>query len=102
VNAGLLENSYQEVYKLHRSDLRNLEYMAWLAEYAKSQNDVSGAILYRKEIAKLDPWNVENLLYLGNLYKENGDFYQVNAIVATISSFASNNELGKIAIESLA
>jgi O-antigen ligase len=101
VNAGLLEKSYQEIYKLHQSDLRNLEHMAWLAEYSKSRNDVSGAILYRKEIAKLDPWNVENLLYLGNLYKENGDFYQVNAIVATISSFASNHELGQIAKESL-
>ena len=76
--------------------------MAWLAEYTKSRNDISGAISYRKEIAKLDPWNVENLLYLGNLYKENGDLYQVKLIVATISSFASNNDLGKIAIESLA
>ena len=102
VNAGLLEKSYQEIYKLYQSDLRNLEYMAWLAEYTKSRNDISGAISYRKEIAKLDPWNVENLLYLGNLYKENGDLYQVKLIVATISSFASNNDLGKIAIESLA
>jgi len=49
----------------------------------------------------LDPWNAENYLALGKIYKNQGDLTKSNAMLAKILSFASINPIGSQAKEEL-
>lgn len=89
-NRFLLEASKQ-INELSRSDPRNLEYLRWLSVYAVEINNLENAIQIRKQIAVLDPWNAQNYLQLGILYKKTGNVQKMAEMRDKISSFAANN-----------
>jgi tetratricopeptide (TPR) repeat protein len=64
-------------------------------------NNTAKAIEFREKIVLLDPWNAENYLALGKIYKKQGDLTKSNAMLAKILSFASINPIGSQAKEEL-
>jgi tetratricopeptide (TPR) repeat protein len=92
---------YYEVKKLHELDKRNLDYLLWLAIYEAEKENYGNAIEFREQIIKYDPWNAENYLQLGLLFKSNGYPEKARDMLFKINSFAGENEISKIAQESL-
>jgi tetratricopeptide (TPR) repeat protein len=92
---------YYEIKKLYKTDKRNLDYLNWLAIYETEKENYGNAIELRKEIIKYDPWNAENYLQLGLLFKSNGNPEKAQEMLSKINSFASENEISKIAEKSL-
>jgi tetratricopeptide (TPR) repeat protein len=92
---------YYEIKKLHELDKRNLDYLHWLAIYEAEKENYGNAIEFREQIIKYDPWNAENYLQLGLLFKSNGYPEKAQDMLFKINSFAGENEISKIAQESL-
>jgi tetratricopeptide (TPR) repeat protein len=99
---GYKNEASLEVKKLLQEDPRNLNYLAVIVFLAVSDNNISEAIIARTKIAKYDPWNAQNYLELGKLYKLSGDLTKVAEMKDKILSFADNTNIAKIAIETLA
>ena len=60
------------------------------------------SVKIREEIAKYDPWNAQNYLELGKLYKFSGDLERARLMKDKILSFAPNTNEAKNAIQVLA
>jgi tetratricopeptide (TPR) repeat protein len=90
-----------EIKKLYSQDSRNLEYLQWLATYETNANNYKSAINFRELITQYDPWNAENFLQLGLLYKSEGKLEKSQEMLAIIMSFAGKNEIARIAQEKL-
>jgi hypothetical protein len=60
--------------------------VAVIDEQIKNLNE---AIIYRKKLEALDPWNYKNLLQLGEDLKATGDTAGAKAIIGKIDAFAS-------------
>jgi O-antigen ligase len=90
---GNLEFSYSVISDLHKKDLRNLDFLNWLVWYERIKSNPSNEELYRKKIAKLDPWNASNYLELGKLYKKQGDNLKMNLMLERILRFAANSPI---------
>ena len=101
VNIDLTTESYSQVIKLYELDRRNLEVLNWLSEYENFNKNFSREINLRTQIAKYDPWNAENLLKLGELYKISGDSGKSKEMLEKILLFAAGNDIATIAKESL-
>jgi O-antigen ligase len=101
VNIDLPAESYSQVMKLYKLDSKNLEVLNWLSEYESFNKNFSNAIKFRTQIAKYDPWNAENLLKLGELYKTTGDLEKSKEMLEKILSFAASNDIATSARESL-
>jgi hypothetical protein len=99
---GYKNEASLEVKKLLQEDPRNLDYLAVIAFLEVSDNNISEAIIARTKIAKYDPWNAQNYLELGKLYKLSGELSKVAEMKDKILSFADNTDIAKIAIETLA
>ena len=89
VDNQLLPEAYSQINKLSESDPRNLEYLRWRSLYAFEMNNYVDAIQIRNQIALLDPWNAQNYLELGILYKKTGNIEKMEEIKKKILSFAS-------------
>jgi O-antigen ligase len=98
---GYKNEASLEVKKLLQEDPRNLDYLAVIAFLEVSDNNISKAIITRTKIAKYDPWNAQNYLELGKLYKLSGDLTKAAEMKDEILSFADNTDIAKIAIETL-
>jgi lipopolysaccharide biosynthesis regulator YciM len=98
---GYKSEASLEVKKLLQEDPRNLDYLAVIAFLEVSDNNISKAIITRTKIAKYDPWNAQNYLELGKLYKLSGDLTKAAEMKDEILSFADNTDSAKIAIETL-
>lgn len=101
VDMGLLKESYDQVIKLYESDPRSLEFLRWLALYEVEQNNFKKAIDYRNKIAELDPWNANNYLDLGVLYKTIGDEKNSTKMLERIKQFAQNTSVYDLAVSKL-
>ncbi len=101
VDMGLVKESYDQVIKLHESDSRSLEFLRWLAFYEVEQNNFKEAINYRNKIAVLDPWNANNYLDLGVLYKTIGDEENSLLMLNKIKQFAQNTSVYDLAVSKL-
>ena len=82
---------------MYSADPRSLDALTLLASTSEQGKDVTKAVEYRKNIARLDPWNAENYLQLGRLYKSIGDTGNMDVILSKILSFAPNSDQGKLA-----
>ena len=94
---GYTQEAYVSLIALNKKDPRNLDVLRVLAEYEKSNYDVSKEIKYRNQIADLDPWNAVNYFDLGKLYKQQGDVINALRMREKILSFASNTTVGNLA-----
>jgi cytochrome c-type biogenesis protein CcmH/NrfG len=83
--------------KLYTNDPRNLDTLSLLASFNQQIGKYQEAINYRKQIAKLDPWNAENYLVLGRYYKQLGDKTNMQITLDKILSFASNDPIAATA-----
>jgi O-antigen ligase len=101
VDFGLLEKSYSQIYSLHSRDGRNSEVIRWLSMYHTEKKNFLEAIKYRNLIGNLDPYNADNLLQLGLLYKQAGNFEKMNEIKILILSFANSDPIAKLVTENL-
>lgn len=101
-SSGISTNGLTEIKKLYSKDNRNLDYLQWLASYETNANNFENAITFRESITKYDPWNAENYLQLGLLYKSEGKIDKSQEMLAIIMSFASENEIARVAQERLA
>jgi hypothetical protein len=102
VDMGYVKESHEQVLKLNKSDPRALEFLRWLALYEVEQANYQKAIYFRNKIAELDPWNANNYLDLGVLYKAIGDEENVAKMLAKISQFAPDTSIYKLAVTKLA
>ena len=82
---------------LNQKDPRNLDILNYLAVFNEYNSKYLIAIDYRKQIAKLDPWNTENLLQLGRNYKVTGNIAGVNSVLDSIKKFDSISPESKTA-----
>lgn len=94
---GYTQEAYVSLIALNKKDPRNLDVLRVLAEYEKSNYNVSKEIKYRNQIADLDPWNAVNYFDLGKLYKQQGDVINALRMREKILSFASNTTVGNLA-----
>jgi hypothetical protein len=99
--SGISMDGISEIKKLYSQDSRNLEYLQWLATYETNANNYKSAINFRELITQYDPWNAENFLQLGLLYKSEGKLEKSQEMLAIIMSFAGKNEIARIAQEKL-
>jgi tetratricopeptide (TPR) repeat protein len=101
LQSGFIDEGLQEVYKLYSGNPRNLDTLNLLALTFEQLNNTTKAIEFREKIVPLDPWNAENYLALGRLYKAQGDLAKRNDMLAKILSFASTNPIGSQAKKEL-
>jgi O-antigen ligase len=83
--------------ELYVADARNLDTLNLLASFNQQLGKYREAIEYRKQIAKLDPWNAENYLVMGRYYKEVGDEASMQNTLDKILSFAPNDPIAETA-----
>jgi O-antigen ligase len=94
---GFPTESLDLLNKLYSTDPRNLDTLNLLASFNQQLGKYEEAINYRKQIAKLDPWNAENYLVMGRYYKELGDKANMQITLDKILSFASNDPIAATA-----
>jgi O-antigen ligase len=94
---GFTTESLDLLNKLYTNDPRNLDTLTLLASFNQQLGKYQEAINYRKQIAKLDPWNAENYLVLGRYYKQLGDKTNMQITLDKILSFASNDPIAATA-----
>jgi len=80
---------------------RNLDTLTLLAIGNEQIRNFESGIAYRKKIAELDPWNAQNYLALGVVYKYIGDFSNMDIMLGKILSFAKNDPIAKTALDEL-
>lgn len=93
VNIEQLQEAYRLIQDLNKADPRNLFYLSWLVQYYKVSNQTLQEINTRIQISKIDPWNAQNYLRLGYLYKESGNLIEELKIKEKILSFADGTNI---------
>lgn len=91
IQSGFTYEGVNELKKIYSTDLRNSEVLKTLALVFEELNKQFDAIIYRKELAELDPWDASNYFQLGKDYKAQGDLVNSKAMLNKILSFASND-----------
>ena len=99
--SGDKNRALKEIIKLHDYDPKNLDYIRPLAILFEKSNDVVNAVKFRNLIAKYDPWNAENYLFLGLNYKSVGDFESMDEMRKRIIEIAPNHSIATSANELL-
>ena len=79
----------------------NAEYLMSRAIIRYEMGDVNGAMSDRIKLLKLDPWNISNMLKLGEIYKSLGKNEPMLKIRSRIESFASQTPEGTAARNNL-
>jgi O-antigen ligase len=75
-------------------DLQSLEIVSLIHERLGNNYEV---IKYRTQISELDPWNAQNYLKLGKIYRNIQDYESVNLMLVKIKSFAAGTEISETA-----
>ena len=99
--AGYPTNALSLLSDINESDYRNLDTLILLAVGNEQIGELSKAISYRKQIEKYDPWNAENLLALGLIYKKLNDSQNMDLTLVKILKFASSDPIATKAKEQL-
>jgi O-antigen ligase len=90
---GYRDEALKELEEVIAADPRNLDTLLILAVGNEQLRNFDKGIMYRKEIAKYDPWNAQNYLALGVVYKYIQDYDAMQAMLNKILSFASNDPI---------
>jgi len=95
------ERALRNLIDLHKKDSNNLDYLRPLAIVSEQDGDKLMAIKYRKAIEPLDPWNLDNYLRLGYLYRDTGDQGNMERMLEKIISIAPNHIIATTALQQL-
>jgi len=98
---GYGTEALQLLQELHLKDQRNLDTLTLLSSFNEQLGNYEKAIYFREKIAKLDPWNAENLLVIGRDYKILKNDVKVEEYLNKILSFASSDPIAKVAVTEL-
>jgi tetratricopeptide (TPR) repeat protein len=99
---GYSEYAYNMIKKLSNADKRNLDGLNALLAIETARDNKMTSVKIREEIAKYDPWNAQNYLELGKLYKSMGNLEKAKLMKDKILSFAPDTDQAKNAIQVLA
>jgi O-antigen ligase len=97
IQSGYVEDGLTLLREINKSDPRNTDALIALAETHEAYSQIPEAIVYREQLALLDPWNAVNYLKLGQNYKLQGDQIKSKLMLDKILSFATGSEAGPIA-----
>ena len=98
---GMNSQAATTVENLLKNDPINLYYLSWLAFSAEKNKNIDKAIKYRQKIAIYDPWNADNFLKLGVMFREIGDFENAQDMKEKILSFAQGYPIAESALLNL-
>ena len=98
---GYRDASLKGLEQINKRYPRNLDTLTLLAIGNEQIRNFESGIAYRKKIAELDPWNAQNYLALGLVYKYTGDFSSMDIMLEKILSFAKNDPIAKTALNEL-
>lgn len=101
LDSGLESEGYGEMKKILLQDPTNLTYLNWIAYYSESLKEVDVTINSRERIAKLDPWNLRNLLILGEIYAIQGNLNNSQKLFNQIIMIGPDTEEAKLAKDKL-
>jgi O-antigen ligase len=93
--SGFIEEGLTEALKIHTENPRNLDALNVLVRTYEQTNRIPEAIVYREKISQIDPWNADNYLSLGRLYKAQGNSLKTKAMLDKILSFAADKEVAE-------
>ena len=92
---GFIEEGLSEVIQIHTEIPLSLDALLILVKIYEQTNKIPEAIVYREKISHIDPWNADNYLSLGKLYKAQGDSIKTKAMLDKILSFAAGKEVAE-------
>ena len=101
IQSGFVNEGLIEVKKINLKDPRNLDALLLLALTYEQLSDFPNAIIYRENLAKLDPWNAPNYLELGRNYKAISNLVKSQEKLDKILSFAPNGPIAEQASKEL-
>jgi len=87
---------------LNKQDPKNLDFLRPLALIYESRGEIKEAIRVREKIIPEDPWNCDNFLRLGILYKAIGNEQKTLEMLKTIKQVAPEHPITKNAENELA
>jgi hypothetical protein len=93
IRGGFVGEGVSEIKNIYNADPRNLDALNALSAISEQSNNLSEAIINRKKMAELDPWNAANYLALGKNYKAQGDTINSKRMLDKIISFAPNHPI---------
>ena len=76
---------------------RNLVMLNWVVQKEVRKGNYNDALIRTKQIEMYDPWNVKNLLSMGELYKFLGQNSAMEDIRLKINKIAPNTEVSQVA-----
>jgi O-antigen ligase len=95
------ERGMEYLVKLHKNDPNNLDYLRPLAIVLEQDGNKLAAIKYRNAMVSLDPWNLDNYLRLGYLYRDTGDQVNMKKMLNKIMAIAPNHIIATTALQQL-
>lgn len=84
---------FEQLNKLYIEDPKNLDYLRAMAILLEKQGELSKVITIRLQIAKNDPWNCDNYLRLGLIYKSLGKFSEMDIMLKKIEQIAPEHPI---------
>jgi O-antigen ligase len=92
---GFIDEGLSETIQIHSEIPRSLDALLILVKIYEQTNKIPEAIVYREKLSHIDPWNADNYLSLGKLYKAQGDSIKTKAMLDKILSFAAGKEVAE-------
>jgi len=87
------EFAFEQLKVLYSSDPKNLDYLRPMAILLENRGQLDQAISVRLEIATNDPWNSDNYLRLGLIYKSQGKFNSMNNMLKKIEEISPDHSI---------
>ena len=100
-NMGNSKDAISVLNKTLLENPRNQDAYSLMAFIKERTGDIDTAIILRKKIAELDPWDANNYLSLGQLYKSLGEDQVANDYFKKILTFARDSKPGIEALKNL-
>lgn len=94
---GKTDLAESQVDQILLENPRNLVILNWVVENEVRKGNYNGALTRTKQIEIYDPWNVKNLLSMGELYKFLGQTSAMEDIRLKINAIAPNTEVSQVA-----
>lgn len=101
LNLGNKTDGIKTIKALLKSDPRNTDYLNILAIYNEEINNLNDAIRFRNRIEILDPYNAENLLNLGLIYKKKGELENMILVKEKIIKMVGHSKFGNLVAQQL-
>jgi uncharacterized membrane protein YciS (DUF1049 family) len=102
IKLGYIQEGNNAFNSLFDSDPNNLLYLNIVANNEEKNKNIKSAMEFRKKIALLDPWNVDNKVKLSKLYLQMGDLINAKTIKDNLVTFASDKSEVKELIDLVA